>query len=318
MKNDLSNGRPLDLIEAEINFYKQQTANGIIEIGKRLIEAKTLLDKDEDFTSWLKDKVSFSRSTAYNFIRIANEFNDVQALGRLGQTKVFQLLEIPVDQREEFIAQPHQTPSGEFKTVEDMSTRDLQELIKARKAADETVSSLDIKIDAVKNEKTDTAKVEQLSSELQKAQEKIQELENKEPAVIEKLIEVSVVPSDYETLKTQVESLKTSASGYRSEAIDAKNEAKGYKQYIETFKGGTKSFEALNLIDFKYAVRDFLRHVSPLVYLGEQFLELKESERQDYLEEVDTIERWINDFKQAVAGNAGGANLIVIEGRVSK
>jgi hypothetical protein len=310
--------RSIELIASEINFFKEQAASGIIEIGKRLIEAKAVLGEDENFTSWLKEKVSFSRSTAYNFIRVANEFNDVQALGRLGQTKVFQLLEIPADLREEFISQPHETLSGEIKTIDDMSTRDLQELIKARKAVDDTVSDLGNKLVIAKSEKSDFSKAEQLSIDLQKAQERITELENKEPKVIEKPVEVEVVPPDYGKLKVQVEALTKAASEARSEALDAKNEAKGYKQYIETWKGGTKSFESLNLIDFKYAVRDFLRHVSPLVYLGEQFAGLKESERQDYSEEVDTIERWINDFRQAIAGNAGGANLIVIEGRTSK
>lgn len=32
--------RPLEVIEAEIYFYKQQTATGIIEIGKRLNRCK--------------------------------------------------------------------------------------------------------------------------------------------------------------------------------------------------------------------------------------------------------------------------------------
>lgn len=310
--------RPLSQIEAEINILKVQTAQNIIEIGKRLIEAKEQLQHGA-WGFWLKERVVFSERTAQRFMRVAEECSKSTALSDLPLTKVYTILELPSDQREDIISKPQELTSGEVKMIDEMTTRELQELIKARKNIDDSLSDLDIQPSSLKPKelpKPNTS--EELEIELQKANYKIRELENKEPLVIEKEIEISVNPPDYDNLKKQVLALTESEKKSREEALNAKNEAKGYKQYIETFKGGTKSFEAVNLIDFKYAVRDFLRDVTPLIYLGEQFLQLKESERSEYLEELETIERWVNDFRSAMAGNAGGANIIVIEGRNNK
>ena len=123
--------RSSETIAAEINFLKVQTANGIVEIGKRLIEAQELLGEGESFTDWLTEKVDFSRRTAYNFMRVAKEFNDVQALARLGQTKIFQLLEVAENEREEFMNSTHEV-NGIQKTVDEMSTRELQKVIKEK------------------------------------------------------------------------------------------------------------------------------------------------------------------------------------------
>lgn len=94
--------RPLEIIETEIIFYKQQTATGIIEIGKRLIEAKSQLQHG-DWGKWLEEKVSFSNVTASRFMKAANELSNISALQDLPQTKVFALLELPEETRQAVI-----------------------------------------------------------------------------------------------------------------------------------------------------------------------------------------------------------------------
>lgn len=123
--------RPLETIEGEINLFKQQTAIGIIEIGKRLIEAKDQVPHGT-WEKWLEEKVQIKKSTANNFMRVANEFEDFQAIGDLGQTKIFTLLGIEKEKREDFIKQKHKV-NGKAKTVKKMSTRELQKVIKEQK-----------------------------------------------------------------------------------------------------------------------------------------------------------------------------------------
>lgn len=115
--------RPLEVIETEINFYKGQTATGIIEIGKRLIEAKAQLQHGE-WGKWLEEKIDIKERTAQRFMQVANECSNPSALTLLPQSKVFALLDVPQDQREEFIAA---TP------IDDMTTRQLQQAIKEKK-----------------------------------------------------------------------------------------------------------------------------------------------------------------------------------------
>jgi 5-methylcytosine-specific restriction endonuclease McrA len=123
--------RPLETIESEINFYKQQTAMGIIEIGKRLIEAKEQIKGEETFREWCK-KLDFGKSTAYNFIRCATEYSNISLIEKLGTGKLFKLLTIPQEDREEFISNPHEV-NGQTKTVDEMTTRELQKVIKEEK-----------------------------------------------------------------------------------------------------------------------------------------------------------------------------------------
>jgi hypothetical protein len=111
--------RPLEVIEAEINFYKQQTAIGIIEIGKRLIEAKAQL-KHGQWGKWLEEKIDFSQSSANQFMRVAREFSNSESVKNLGTKKLFLLLDVPSDKREGFIGNNN---------IEEMSTRQLQENI---------------------------------------------------------------------------------------------------------------------------------------------------------------------------------------------
>lgn len=76
--------RPLGVIETEINFYKQQTATGMIEIGKRLIEAKSQLEHGQ-WGKWLEERVDFTRQTAHKFMTIANKYGNVNSHLHLGQ-----------------------------------------------------------------------------------------------------------------------------------------------------------------------------------------------------------------------------------------
>src|SRR5665648_145701 len=124
--------RSLDVIETEINFYKGQTAIGIIEIGKRLIEAKAQL-KHGEWGKWLEEKVKFSERTARYFMKSYEEFgSNTNALADLPQTKIFALLDVPQDQREEFIAT---TP------IDDMTTRQLQQVIKEKKELEQMLEN---------------------------------------------------------------------------------------------------------------------------------------------------------------------------------
>lgn len=58
----------------------------------------------------------FKRSTAQNFMRVANEFSNCSVLSSLQPTKIFALLDVPSEDREEFISQPHEV-NGQTKTI---------------------------------------------------------------------------------------------------------------------------------------------------------------------------------------------------------
>lgn len=127
--------RTIEMVTVEIRTLQKQAQQVIlgyaIEIGRRLTEAKAMLPHGA-WGDWLRDEVEYSKSTANNFMRIFDAYGSSQmslfgpeaksqTLGNLPYTKALRLLAIPEDEREEFV---------ETHNVEDMSTRELDRLIK--------------------------------------------------------------------------------------------------------------------------------------------------------------------------------------------
>jgi myosin heavy subunit len=120
--------RPLEVIAIEIRSIDTQARKVVldsaIEIGKRLIEAKSLVDHGE-WGGWLETNVSYSQSTANNFMRVATEYDGANShtFGNLSYSQAVALLAVPSDEREAFV---------EEHNVEDMSSRELQAAIKEK------------------------------------------------------------------------------------------------------------------------------------------------------------------------------------------
>ena len=130
-------GRSINTITAEILTITAQTNQMVvmnaIEVGRRLVEAKTMVGHGE-WGDYLSKEVKFSQSTANNLMKIFKEYGDKansQALGNLPYTKMVRLLAVPEEEREEFVQQHD---------VADMSTRELELAIKERNAAQELLA----------------------------------------------------------------------------------------------------------------------------------------------------------------------------------
>ncbi len=140
--NEIEKVRTPEVIGAEIRMYvdagRRVTTLCAIEIGRRLVEAKELLSHGE-WLPWLKRETEFSERSAQNYMKIFNEYGAAQ-LGLFGPetntqtfadlpiSKALLLLSVPESEREEFAADVN---------AEGISTRELEEAIAARKAAEQ-------------------------------------------------------------------------------------------------------------------------------------------------------------------------------------
>jgi len=177
----------------------------------------------------------------------------------------------------------------------------------------EALDKEDITVNAAYQKAVDAQKAaEERAHILEEENKRLHNQPKPEPVTIEKTVEI--IPEDYEQLKQRVGALTESERKLREKATEAENTAKAYKQYAESVKANGKEIDQISLKDFKFAVRAFMREVTPLVYLGEQFKDIKDRDREEFYSEIETIERWISDVKQALEGNSGGANLIIVEG----
>lgn len=139
--------RTVETVTLEIRTLQHQ-AQGIIlnyaiEIGRRLEEAKAMLPHGE-WGAWLKRELDYSQSTAQNFMRVFREYGDSQqslfggapksqTFGNLTYSKALRLLAIPDEEERERFALEND--------VEHMSTRELNEALKARNKAEEEAAA---------------------------------------------------------------------------------------------------------------------------------------------------------------------------------
>jgi DNA repair exonuclease SbcCD ATPase subunit len=200
--NTLMERTPL-LIAHEINSIKEQTQRMIlvnsIEIGRRLIEAKSLVPHGE-WGKWLEESVEYSKSTANNLMNIFEQYGanqlslfgseaKSQALGNLSYTQAVALLGIPEDERETFIKE---------NDIDNMSTRELQQAIKEKQEIEKKLKEIE---QQAKKEK-------QAREKLMKEREKL-EVQLKEQAALGDHLNDELEKAKAENKKDVIEQLQS-------------------------------------------------------------------------------------------------------------
>lgn len=189
-------------ITEEIIYIRNAAQNMALlyacEIGRRLVEAKALLNHGE-WMPWLEEKVLFSQASANRFMRLYREYGDkISELGansstliNLSVTNALSLLALPEEERESF-AEEH--------NAEALSNTELEKLIKERDEA----------IKRAEEAETAKAEVEALMEETERerdeAEEKLNEVEDKLKGL---QTEYDAVNSGYDELEKEVEELRS-------------------------------------------------------------------------------------------------------------
>ncbi|MBQ9486352.1 MAG: DUF3102 domain-containing protein [Selenomonadaceae bacterium] len=212
----------LATLTVEIKFYLHQSAQSIIEVGKRLIRAKEMVPHGE-WANWLENNFRLKKTLAHNFMQVAKRFGDssnnqnFRLNGNLNQTQLIAMLALPEGEEEDFIA----AKAAEGTPVEDMTVRKLNEEIRQWKQKAEDAEKILAKTEAdlslhkemveVRDGQIRTLQDEgmQFIKDAKKNNEKIEELEDERDDLKEDIklrdIEIRELKRSYEDLKIEFE-----------------------------------------------------------------------------------------------------------------
>lgn len=219
--------RTPNMIAAEINGIKEQTRKvmlvNALEIGRRLVEAKTIIDHGQ-WGNWLKSTVDYSQSTATNLMRLFTEYGadqlsifgdntKSQAFEKLTYTQAVSLLGIPEEQREQFV---------EDNNVEQMSSRELQKLIKEKQKAEEA-------------QKAAEQQAEEAQKQAAEAEErkKVLEQKAKENNATVKQLKQQLKAAQQAGDMSQVEQLESNLKGAQEALSESEKRIKDLEEQLE-------------------------------------------------------------------------------------
>lgn len=187
--------RGLEIIEGEILFYKRQAGQSIIEIGKRLNEAKAQLSHGE-WLPWLREKVDISERSARDFMRLAREYSKSAEIADLGASKALALLALPVSEREQFATEKHDV-DGVEKSVADMTAKELKKAIEERDDARKTMEAMKARAEVAEQSRE---KMEQDMRHLKELHRRAKEAEERKEEELrlaeEELVKLKARPVD--------------------------------------------------------------------------------------------------------------------------
>lgn len=178
-------------IAEEINAIKQEVREtairGTIEIGKRLIEAKSLVPYGQ-WGKWLEENVDYSERTAQDAMRIAMEYGkrETQALAEIqNTTQAVLLLALSSAERDQFV-QEHDMKTISTRELEIEVHRLKEEKAKAQMTIEELMGQLNDAAMQRDNEQSQTdgleaerEKAEQLEKQLAEVQQQLTEAEKR-------------------------------------------------------------------------------------------------------------------------------------------
>ena len=235
--------RDIQLITAEIQFFKRQAGQAVYEIGRCLLEAKAQL-KHGEWLPWLRDEVAFSEASAQRYMRLAREYGKSRIVTDLGAGKALELLALPESQREEFV---------EENDVSGMTREQLRQAIRERDEATVLAARERVRAETAEQSRTkmeeDMKALKALHAAAVETQREKEEALAKAEAELKDLrsrpVEVAVETRD--AAPEQIEAAR--AEGAKAAEAKAKAELKKLREELKEAKGRTEDIrEQLRLV----------------------------------------------------------------------
>lgn len=294
--NEIS--RTIESITVEIKVFeksmKESIARHAWEIGKRLNEVKKMIPHGE-FASWLEVNFEFSDRYAQEFMKFNTLNPNLNSVfDSLEWTKIREVMSLPESiDHQEFIEQSHTIPStGETKTVDEMTVRELREVKKALKEAQERASNAE--------------------TEKHHFQKLWQQEKSKPPQVVKEREIVEVVPDH---IKKQLEDQEFKIKSLRHGYQESQEKLKQFTlQNADEFdiEQARKQREKLQheadltTLKMRVAYKNFIENAAVSSYISGALATASPGEKAHLMEMVEMAEKVIHDTKIALRGRKLG------------
>ena len=253
--------KDLNVITAEIQSYKQIAGQSIFEIGRRLKHVKENDLVHGEFMDWY-ESLGFTKDFVSKTIRIVKELPNFESSRNIGIETLNLIATLPEEEREK----EHITSKGETKTVDEMTVRELQELKRKLREAEQREQR------AIKSEEI--------------AKRMLEEEQNKEPKVIEKEVIKEIDKTDYSLInkvKKEKNDLEMKLVDVEYQLEEMKNKYDGLDEFREELSRleATKS-NLLHSVNIAKITGEFSASVEEFIDTG-----LSKIMRVDIAEEIN-------------------------------
>ncbi|MED1302975.1 hypothetical protein BK704_32790 [[Bacillus thuringiensis] serovar konkukian] len=294
--NELINlSSDINVITAEIKSYQQIAGQSFFEIGRRLKYAKENDLIHGDFLNWV-ESLGIHPRVAQQMMRVASDPQlNTSTYSHLGLRVLYEIATISPEERGE----PHTIPStGEEKTVNEMTVRELREVKKSLKEKEQQLQQAEEKAKLAQKEATQARKSEQLT------RKQLAELEQQEPQIVEREVvkEVEIAPDNLlniiDELKDENTELKDTADFYKQKA-DALSKDVDDIKLEESSMNYIANKNVHNLIAY---MDEFLKDVVVSSLMRGSIATASDATKELLDSRIEAFQEFLNDLKIAKTG----------------
>ena len=292
--NELQLSNDLTTIETEIKSYQNIAGQSIFEIGRRLKHVKENDLVHGEFGKWLKN-VGMHKQQAYRFIKIADEFSNSNSTPvlHLGIKALYQLATMPEEQRNHVIENGIETNNGN-KSIDEATTRELEEYKKQLKQRDEENSQLESQLEQA-----------QRSEEI--ARKQLEDEQDKEPEVIEREVVKEVVPDE---VQQQLEQFKQKFERESNNANELRDELQKYRN---SFSDPNQAYEekeltrleresSINAHKISISIQNFIKENSVETYRLDTVIKANPKSKERLEENVALLKEFTSNLEAVLNG----------------
>ncbi len=305
----------------EIRILVKQTAQGIIEIGQRLIEVKERLPHGE-FLPWIRDEFGWSRETAHRFIHVAENFPQIAHCVQFQMRALYLLASpsTPESARDEALTLAESGERITHQAAQEIIAKHKAEAEAAKTEAKAAQKEIIVKQQAITELTTERLRMVQERDRFRltkqdddqcivrldnKVNELNQQIEQSKTQVVEPRVimqevrveiekRIEVVPEDYEQLKEAVVSLKEKLKTSRQKSGEELSQYQaGIKELTDKL---AKKEELLASFDVEQKQLKALRKLKESHSNFREASNLLTSQHLSNLQLKETINTYLQDF----------------------